>query len=349
MAKKYLFGLLICLTICLVALPTVFSANKNFCSYNPKAYQGLELAKLSQELETTGLIGRIHGAAPESQMFVLSVREPNNFFSSREFSLLANNSATLNQFKTLNRHDGVCIQGNIIPNRSPQQHIAVDSIQVVEKWSQSKGFAPYKRKTDFPEELRKQTSLIGKVHAIGAEGKILVVEYQDGVIPIYVTSTKYSQNLYRGDIIELSYQIQIRPQQPIHLKLDTTQPEPIKVLDAIASWHNQENTLTGKLVKFPKSPQLKFDIYAMEVDTQGIKRYFTLVNFESNSEFQKIRHKLAKIWDDNASTAVSGRNMLINPEVTIQAQGITNIISPKQANPQILLNSAEKVNQLNRI
>jgi hypothetical protein len=93
----------------------------------------------------------------------------------------------------------------------------------------------------------------------------------------------------------------------------------------------------------PPGPQLKFDVYGIEVETQGIKRYFTLVNFDNLAEFDKIRHKLAKIWDDNAATAQSGRNMLINPQVTIEAKGIAKIISPEQANPQILLNSGEDV------
>ena len=81
----------------------------------------------------------------------------------------------------------------------------------------------------------------------------------------------------------------------------------------------------------------------MEVETQGIQRYFTLLNFRDMVAFQEIREKLAKIWDENAATAISGRNMLINPEVTIQASGLINIISTEQANPQILLDSAEQV------
>ena len=343
MARKYLYPLLICLTICLVAIPRVFSADNNICAYNLEAYQGLELTKLSQELTNTGLIGRIHGAASQSQLYVMSVREPNNFFDHREFSLLANDTTTLDTLKQVNRHDRVCVIGNIIDNPSPQKHITVNSVQIVESRPQPEGFAPYERKADFPKELKEQNSFVGKVHAIGAEGKILVVEYRDGVLPIYVTNTEYSKDLYRGDIIELTYTIQNRPQQPTHLQLDNTVERPIKVLDAIASWHNRENTLTGKLVKFPQSPQLKFDVYAMEVENQGIKRYFTLVNFSDLDAFNNIRTKLAKIWDDNAATAVSGRNMLINPEVTIEAQGLTNIVSPEQANPQILLDSAEKV------
>ena len=348
MAKKHLlYTLLICLAICLAIVPRVFSSiNNTICNYDPKAYTGLELSKLSQELENKGLIGRIHGAVADSQMFVLSVREPDNFFSSREFSLLPNNSVTLKQLKQVKRHDQVCIQGSIISNPSPQTHIGVDSIQVMETWSSAKGFPPEKRNPNFPVELTNKHSLVGKVHIVDGEGKILVIEYQNQVIPVYITSPEYSRNLYRGDIIELSYQIQNRPQQPTHLQLDTSVKHPIKVLDAIASWHNQKHTLSGKLVKFPQSPQLKFDVYAIEVDTLGIKRYFTLVNFDNMSEFDNIRRKLAKIWDDNAATALSGRNMLINPQVILQAQGITNIISPKQANPQILLDSAEQVSQL---
>lgn len=343
MTKKYLYALLICLTIAIVTVPRVFSATNSICGYHPEAYRGLELAKLSQELENTGLIGSIHGAA-DNQMYVMSVREPDNFFSHREFSLLANDSS-IDTLKQVNRHDRICIGGNIIANPSPQKHIAVNSIQIVEPWAQPEGYAPYERQANIPAQLQQQDSLIGKVHAIDAEGKILVVEYQDGVIPLYVTATEYTQGLYRGDIVKLAYQIQQRPQEPLHLQLDTTVAEPIEILDAIASWHNEAKTLTGSLVKFPQSPQLKFDVYAIEVDTQGIKRYFTLINFEDIAEFEKIRTKLAQIWDDNAATAVSGRNMLINPEVTIEAQGIANIVSPEQANPQILLDSAANVRQ----
>ncbi|MGK7896144.1 MAG: hypothetical protein AB4372_21660 [Xenococcus sp. (in: cyanobacteria)] len=352
MAKKYLYALLICLTILAVISPRVLNSNESnepICSYHPEAYQGLELTNLSEELNNTGLIGRIHGAASESQMFVLSVREPNNFFSHREFSLLASDHAApdrenLKILDQANRHDLVCIQGNFISNPSPQQHITVRAIQVLESWSQPEGFATYQRQ--ILAELPQNSSLIGKVHAIAAQGKILVIEYQDTIIPIYVTATEYTQGLYRGDIIKLSYQIQTHPRKPIHLMLDSEAEKPLEVLDAISSWQNQEQILTGNLVKFPQSPQLKFDVYAMEVETKGIKRYFTLINFEDIDEFQKIRHKLADIWDANASTAISGRNMLINPEVTIQARGLINIVSPQQANPQILLDSAEQVNYL---
>ena len=343
MTKKYLYALLICLSLIAVIVPKTVNSNPDVCTYRPEAYQGLEMTRLAEELNNTGLIGRIHGAAAESQMYVLSVREPDKFFSHREFSLLPKDSKTRETVSQLNRHDLVCVRGELIANPSPQQHITLSSVRVIEPWQQPEGFEPYQRQADLPSELQEQTSLIGKVHAIGEDGKVLVVEYQDGVIPIFVTATEYTQGLYRGDIVKLTYQIQSHPNRPIHLQLDTTVEQPLEVLDAIATWNGQPQTLTGNLVKFPQSPQLKFDVYGMEVDTQGIKRYFTLINFEDMAEFEKIRQKLAKIWDENAETAIAGRNMLINPEVTIEAEGIANIVSTEQANPQILLDSADKV------
>ncbi|MEM9272130.1 MAG: hypothetical protein AAGA80_04065 [Cyanobacteria bacterium P01_F01_bin.143] len=349
MAKKYLYAFLICLTISIIIFPKILKSNQPTCSYHPEVYQGLELPALSEELSKTGLIGRIHGAASESKIFVMSVREPNNFFNHREFSLLARDHAvpglpdreSLNILNQANRHDLLCVQGNFLANPSPQQHIAVSSVQILDPWAQPKGFTAYQRQ--LITELPSQGSLMGKVHAIAAQGEILVVEYQDNILPIYVKATEYTQNLYRGDIVKLAYQIQGQPQNPTHLKLDTTVDNPLEIIDAIASWNSQAKTLTGNLVKFPRSPQLKFDVYAMEVETKGIQRYFTLLNFRDMVVFEEIREKLAKIWDQNTATAISGRNMLINPEVTIQASGLINIISTEQANPQILLDSAEQV------
>ena len=346
MTKKYLYALLICFSLVVAIAPQVKSADSNTCVYHPEAYQGLTIESLAQELTDSGLIGRIHGAAGESQMYVMAVREPTNFFSHREFSLIPEDESTQKTLNGLNRHDLVCVRGNLLANPSPQQHITLDSVRILEPWKQPEGFTQYQRQADIPTELQEQTSLVGKVHAIGEDGKILVVGYQDAVLPIYVSETQYTKDLYRGDIIELNYQIQQNPQRPVHLELDTTMKPPLKVIDAIAAWNGQPETLTGSLVKFPQSPQLKFDVYAMEVDTQGIKRYFTLINFENMAEFENIRQKLAGIWDDNAATAVAGRNMLINPEVTIEATGLANIISPEQANPQILLDSAEQVRQI---
>ena len=344
-SKKYLSILLLSLTIVLVTVSRIFASPDEQCIYHSEAYTGLEMTRLSRELKTTGLIGRIHGAVESSKMFVMTVREPDNFFSYQEFSLLPKNKRTLATLNQVNRHDRVCIQGHIISNPSPQKHIRVKSVEVLESWNGLEGFSEQHREANIPGELLDRDSFIAKVHAIGEEGKILVVEYKDGVIPVFVKSPEYTKDLYRGDIVRLSYRLKKVPKSPTHLKLNSEVEQPVEVIDAIVDWNGKENTLTGNLVKFPQSPQLNFDVYAIKVDTMGIKRYFTLVNFEDINEFQNIRDKLAKIWDDNVETAKLGRNMLINPEIIMKAHGQTNIVSPRQANPQILLDTVEDIQQ----
>ncbi|ACK71683.1 conserved hypothetical protein [Gloeothece citriformis PCC 7424] len=345
---KIKFLLLTFLITCAICLPnyfmleTVGAANEP-CSYHEQAYQDLDLTNLSQELEGTGLMGSIHGAYASSRLFVLSVREPDNFFNHREFSLIPSDETSLKGLNGVKRQDEVCIKGRFIPNPSEQKHILVQSVTLVKPWQHQDNFDPYQREVSLPEDLINQSSFVGKVHAVYADGQVLVVEYKDGVIPVFVQSPQLTKDLFRGDIIRLSYQIQTLPTQPTHLRLNLEQSQPLEVLDSIVKWHEKDVSVRGKLVKFPQSPQIKFDVYAIAVDTEGITRYFTLVNFQDASTFQNIRDKLAGIWETHLSTAKSGRNMLINPEVTIEVQGVGNVVSPAQANPQILLSSEKNI------
>lgn len=346
---RFLFlPFLIALTICFFNyfLVEKVGAADEQCSYHEQSYQELKLTKLSEELESTGLIGSIHGAYPSSRLFVVSVREPENFFSHREFSLVASDEITLNVLSRIKRHDQVCIRGRFLPNPSEQKHILAESVTVLESWSHQDDFKPYQRKTFLPEELKNQTSFVGKVHAVAGEGQVLVIEYKDAVIPVFVESSQLTKDLFRGDLIRMSYRLQNIPTQPTHLRVNLEQPKPIEVLDSMAALHEKDIVVKGKLVKFPQSPQIKFDVYAIAVETQAITRYFTLVNFQDTSEFQKIRDKLAQIWETHLSTATSGRNMLINQDVIIEVSGRVNVVSPEQANPQILLSGADDIKLL---
>ena len=339
--KSWLVPVIILLVFAATIFVRAASVPAPTCEYNAEVYQGLEAENLFREVRTNGLIGRIHGMALSGKMVVLSVRSPDNFFARREFSLIANNREVREVFQEIHRHDLLCIQGRKLTNPSPQPHILVRAARVMEKWDGLADFPEYEYEVELPTALENKKELIGKVHAIGAEGKILVVEYGDGVLPIFVKSPEWTQDLYRGDIIHLNYKIQRYPHQPTHLQLDEAVKQPLVVLDAIAQWHQQPKTLSGHLVKFPQSPQIRFDVYAIDVETQGIHRTFTLVNFDNPETFQAIRDKLGRIWEAHQATATRTRNALINPEVTLTATGLINAISPNQANPQILLEKVE--------
>ncbi|EAZ91714.1 hypothetical protein [Crocosphaera chwakensis] len=346
MLKRYQ-GLLLLLLITIITSGITFfssalSADQT-CVYHEEAYQGINLSNLGNELETTGLLGEIHGVIPQDNVFVLSVRDPDNFFKSQQFSVIPGNNKTQDILRNTDRHDQVCLQGKLVKNPSPQPHIVVKSAVVMESWNGLEGYKNYEYQANIPVDLKYKNHAVFKVHAIDNEGKILVVEYKDKVIPIFVNNPELTKDLYRGDLIDLSYTIQSWPKKPTHLNLNLKAKNPLKVVDQLVAKHEIEETLTGKLVKFPQSPQIKFDVYAIEVTTQGLSRYYTLVNFEDAEEFEIIREKLATIWKNHLETVKAGRNFLINPNVMIKAQGKINIISPQQANPQILLENANKI------
>lgn len=346
MIKRYSSRLLLIIIAIITGVVTLVSSALPVppsCVYNPEAYQGINLSNLSNELETTGLLGEIHGSVPEENMFVLSVRDPDNFFKFQHFSVIPGNRQTQETLKEVNRHDQVCLQGKLIKNPSPQPHIVVQSAVVTESWDGLAGYKDYEYQADLPEDLKYRNNALVKVHFVDSEGKILVVEYKDKVLPIFVKNPELTQDLYRGDLIDLSYQIQTWPGQPSHLTLNLNAKNPVKMVDRLVEKHEIESKLKGKLVKFPQSPQIKFDVYAIEVMTQGLSRYYTLVNFEDAKEFEAIREKLGTIWDNNLDTVKPGRNFLINPNIIVEAQGKVNIISPQQANPQILLDNADKI------
>lgn len=348
--KQYKSLLLLLITAIFTGLLTLFSSGLSTpksCVYHQEAYQGLNLSSLSVELENTGLLGEIHGAVAEDKLYVLSVREPDNFFEFRHFSLISANHKTREILGKAKRHDQVCLRGKLMDNPSPQPHILVESAKIMESYSGLEDYEKYQYQTTIPEDFQNKTHLLVKVHAVNNQGKILVVEYQDKVIPIFVETPELTKDLYRGDLIDISYRIQSSPQKPTHLKLNLEDKNPLKIIDQLVSRQGKEETLRGSLVKFPQSPQLKFDVYGIEVITQGIPRYFTLVNFEDIKEFENIRLKLSKIWNNHQNTVKATRNFLINPNVTIEVQGKINIISPQQANPQILLDSASQINLFN--
>ena len=339
MIKGYQSRLLLIIVTIITGIITLVSPALSVpesCVYHPEVYQGVNLSNLSDELENTGLLGEIHGTVPEENIFVFAVRDPDNFFDFQHFSVIPGNKQTQETLKQVGRHDQVCLQGKLIKNPSPQPHIVVQSAVVTESWQGLAGYKGYEYQADIPEELKYRNHAIFKVHFVNNEGKILVVEYKD-------------KDLYRGYLIDLSYKIQPWPGYPTHLNLTLNTENPLKTVDRLVDKHNIDTKLTGKLVKFPQSPQIQFDVYAIEVITEGLARYYTLVNFEDIKEFETIREKLANIWNSNLSTVESGRNFLINPNIMMEAQGKINVVSPQQANPQILLENANKIQQLSMV
>ena len=302
----------------------------------------VDLGQIEQGLKTTGVVGWIHGAAEDQKLYVFTYRNPDNFFDSIQMSLVAEGEPMEKLLASFGRHDKVRIKGNFLKNPSPQKHILLTSIELVEKFKSGYPSDPYPHDAKIPDELRNLTHATFLVHAVAGDGHILVLEYKDSIVPVFVKKSELAKNLYRNDLIELQFKILEYPDQPSHLKLDESAPTPIEILESIKDLHGKTGTVEGALILFPKSPDIIFNVFAVEQPLRaGLHRQFTLLNFEDPALFKKIRDTLQAAWDRHPGAYTNGRNKLLSTSVKVKVSGVFNEVDPSQANPQVLIQKIE--------
>ena len=302
-------------------------------------------AKLERELAAGSAVeGEVHGAYPELDLYVFTYRQPGNFFDFVEVSLVAPTPELGAQLAALRRHDRVRIQGAIMDNRSRQPHVELRSLEVVRTYEASPPIPRYEHEASIPDDLRGKDDELFLVHAVIADGAVLVVEHEDVVLPVYVTRPELTRDLARNDVVRLSYEIRSRPDRPVHLELRDVE-RPVEVVESVTALHGKPAAVEGALVLFPQSPQVRFNVFAVLQELPGnTQRQYTLVNFDDPTVFEAIRTKLQNAWDAaGPDSAVSGRNKLISTKVRIRATGTFNQIDPNQANAQIVLAGPDSI------
>lgn len=295
-----------------------------------------------------GLVAEIHGADKDSHLFVVVVRNKDNFFDYVQIPLVADytspNYQEVNRFfYSLQRHDFVRIKGQLHGwLEAAQRHILVDAIEMVKKFDGGYDDYPdYDHKAKLPEELKSKESIVVKVHAVVNGGSILVVEYKDTNIPVVVEKPDQVKNLYRGDKIQIRYSIASFPKKPTHLVLQEGE-NAVVVLDALVHQHGTPIFHCGPLVMFPKSPQVKFNVFAIKKDIgDDLFRTYTLINFDDVDLFLAVREKAQKAWNLHTESITRGRNYYVNENLTACAKGSVNVVDPSQANPQIVIENLE--------
>ena len=304
--------------------------------------------KLEREIQSGRTVeGEIHGAFPDLELYVFTYRNPKNFFEFVEASLVAPTAELAAELAALRRHDRVRIQGGMMDNRSNQLHVELSALEVVTKYEASPPIPSYEYQTSIPDDLRDKDSELFLVHAVSAGGSVLVVEHEDVVLPVYVSRPELTRDLARNDVVRLFYEIRSRPDRPVHLQLQDIE-QPVEVVESVTTLHGQPASIEGPLVMFPRSPQVRFNVFAVLQELPGkTQRQYTLVNFDSPEVFETIRMKLQDAWDAAGSdSAVSGRNKLISTKVRVRATGTFNQIDPNQANAQIVLTGPEAIEVL---
>lgn len=324
-----------------------FAAQMQADETHPSA--GIDFARLGTQLQGEGLEGWVHGIAVDQGLAVFTWRDPRSFFTSAEFPMVSHIPNIAAQLRTLHRHDKVRLKGQFIQNGAPQRHIYVTELTVLEPFADAPA-GDYQYSVTIPNDLVGQSQLVAKVHAVDANGHVLVIEWKDAVLPVFVASDAVAQRvnaLYRGDKIRLHYALRGAPVHPDHLEPDSRVAEPIEVITSLVATHDRPADITGTIVKFPRSPQVLFDVYAIQtVDADGFTLDYTLINFDDTAAFEQIRAKMAEAFQSRAAEAINGRNKLIIPGLRVRAVGRFNVVSPSQANPQILLNGPQDITVL---
>lgn len=303
--------------------------------------------ELDRCLSAEGVMLEVHGIVPMSSMFVVTFRNPQNFFQSVHLSLIGLSQQTRTFIQSLRRHDVVLVKGYINDLiDSPQVHIMAEVIELLERNPDSPNSGEYTYEA-LPEEILKGTSLVGKVHAIYAEGKVLVVEYKDLVIPVFVEAqyTQATKDLFRGDIITLEYVIQQGPRRPVHLNFNPARgTNALQVKRSVVAAHGTPVKMTGKLLMFPKSPMVKFPVFAIDVDMgDGVYLPHTIISFTDPELFRQARELLQAAWDRHPTTVRNFRNKFINDALSVEVKGTYNMIDAGQANPQIIIESLSAI------
>jgi hypothetical protein len=301
-------------------------------------YKGsIDYSCIETQLKGDGLGGWVHAAVKDQFIFVFTWRDPQNFFVNVQLPMSSKSPLIIDSLSKLKRHDRINIKGSFFHNDAPIRHINVSDIEVIEAYHGAND--DYLYDPNLPDKIAQGNHLIGKVHAVADEGKVLVIETGDRVFPVFNKKPDLTKDLYRNDKIEIQYFIPFVPNKPMHIELDTELDKPLTVLNSIVSGHNEPIQLKGPLVMYPKSPQIIFNVYALRLeDSDGVKWDYTLVNFEDVDLFKKIREKLEEAWNKLDAEAKYDRNKYINPQILVEVSGIKNVVDPGQANPQVLIN-----------
>lgn len=304
--------------------------------------QAIDMDCIEAQLKGEGLGGWVHASVDDQMVFVFTWRKPGSFFTNVQLPMFSEDPQILKELQALSRHDQVILKGEFFENEAPLNHIKVSEVEVVKAFTGPSG--DYEYDPTVMPEIVNNNKMIAKVHIVANGGRVLVVEKEDRVIPVFNKDPQLTKDLFRNDKIELHYQVRLLPQQPSHIQVDDSVNQPIRVLEKISKGHGEPFEITGSLVMFPKSPQIIFNVFAVrEQDNDGIHRNYTVINFEDMDLFEQIRLKFQEAWDQATDSAEYDRNKFINRKIQVTVRGVKNLVSPEQANPQVVPSSIEDI------
>ncbi len=289
----------------------------------------------------------VHGSQSDQYLVLATLRRPKKFFQYRFLALIPEDREVAAKLTKLKRHDRIKIVGKMANFDQDPAHVNVKSLEIVKKFdsqnsSKTRDYQ-YLKNLGTLKEKNKADFLI---HYISSDHRSLVLEYGNQIVLMKEKTGKVFAGRSRNDYVTIPFRVRKWPPTPLHLDFGNAETGSsvgkIKVHECISKIHKRKLEITGELVRFPKSPQLKFDVFAVaEKLENGSQRQYTLVNFENLELFEEIRKKAKKLWDSSSGKTIRQRNHFVKSGLYVKVVGKGNWVSKNQANPQILLDSTE--------
>lgn len=312
-------------------------------AFSPQPIDQQHDVAVQQKLASEGLVGHIHGTMIDERMIVFTVRDEADFSNFQIFTLIF--TQVDDRARQLKRHDKLRVFGVLLKNPSQQRHIMVSKFEVLQR---SPIVYDYRHQTVLPEALVGKERIIALVHAIDSEKRILVIDYHDAIIPVFVadstTLPEVFTKLHRNDIIEIPFVIRNHPRRPPHLELNGT----LKVIDAIVDRHGKTVTYEGYLTMFPDNTQTQLNVFSLVRDEgiEGIERLYTMTNFRDPGKFFRITRLLQTLWDERIASVSIARNRYNNRELRLRITGKIAVARKNQVNPMLILKSRQAIEVL---
>lgn len=227
---------------------------------------------------------RVHGAIPSGNIYVFG---DGGFY----YSAYTRDPALAETFKTLKRNDDLTITANYTRTGSAQPHINVTEL--------AHNFASdstFKHKFDYSRfDGLESVTLLGSVHAVAGAGEVLVFNYEDIVIPVFVDEALHEEAsaLWKFDIVLLDLSIQRIPGRPLHFYTRDDSGDAIRLVDAITDCDGVTTDLVGNIWS------LGAESYGIEVfDENKVYRSYLVTTGGSLVE---------EIWNQNLDKVEDGK------------------------------------------
>jgi hypothetical protein len=308
-------------------------------------YELVDWSYLQKALSGTGISGRIHGAVPELNQYIIVLGQ--DLAAAVELPIYTHDPKVAEQMKKLHRNDLVTIKGKVV-KRSPINHLAVTALEVNEPFKTTFSGPHEKVEAKLPPELVDGSEIIATIHAAPRHGKVLVLDYKGRVLPLFLPEEGYdlTNEICRGDKVRIQYFYREMPEGvPPHLELDLSAQNPIDDFDKMLDQDEREVELEGLLTLHERNPVVTVDVFGLQVtDKLGLTRIYFIMNFDP-----EVRGKLQKLWEENRGSLIVGRNLEYNPKIRLKITGTVSSIrmfSSRQGNPQLYFDSWQAVTVL---